>query len=162
MPETVCNTSPIQYLHQVGLLGLLPTLYANITLAEAVAQELAEGRAHGVSLPAPASLGWIRVTRPRDQATLRMVADLGPGERETLALALEMPGSLVVLDDALARRYARLLNLRLTGTLGVLLRAKSFGHLPSIRPVLDTLGALRFRLDPATRLAVLRLAGESQ
>jgi predicted nucleic acid-binding protein len=60
----------------------------------------------------------------------------------------------------LARRYARLLNLTLTGTLGVLLKAKETGLLPAVAPVLDRLQKLRFRLDAETRQAVLRLAGE--
>jgi predicted nucleic acid-binding protein len=75
-------------------------------------------------------------------------------------LALELPEAIVVLDDALARRVAETLNIRLTGTLGLLLDAKKAGLIPSVRPVLDQLQALRFRLAPHTRLAILRLAGE--
>ena len=86
---------------------------------------------------------------------------LGAGEREVLALGAETPDSLVILDDALARRYARLLNLTLTGTLGVVLKAKETGLLPAVAPVLDRLQTLRFRIDPDTRQAVLRLAGEA-
>lgn len=61
----------------------------------------------------------------------------------------------------MARRYAHLLGLSFTGTLGVLLKAKQGGHIPAVQPVLDRLEALRFRLDPVTRAAVLRLAGET-
>jgi predicted nucleic acid-binding protein len=91
---------------------------------------------------------------------LPLATDLGPGESEVLALGVEMPGSLVVLDDGLARRYAHALGLRLTGTLGVLLRAKRGGLLPEIAPILRQLDSLRFRLDPDTCRAVLKLAGE--
>jgi predicted nucleic acid-binding protein len=52
------------------------------------------------------------------------------------------------------------LSLRLTGTLGVLLQAKQAGLLPAVSPILDRLQELRFRMDPETRQAVLRLAGE--
>jgi len=67
----------------------------------------------------------------------------------------------VILDDALARQYARMLKLTLTGTLCVLLKAKETGLLPAVAPVLDRLEHLRFRVDPETRQAVLRLAGEA-
>ena len=67
----------------------------------------------------------------------------------------------MILDDALARQYARMLNLKLTGTLGVLLKAKEAGLLPVLAPVLERLQHLRFRIDPQTRQAVLRLAGEA-
>lgn len=60
----------------------------------------------------------------------------------------------------LARRHARLLGLTITGTLGVLLRAKNEGFLPAVAPVVDKLEQLGFRLAPETRAAVLRLAGE--
>jgi uncharacterized protein len=90
-----------------------------------------------------------------------MVTDLGAGEREVLALGVESADSIVILDDALARRYARLLHLTVTGTLGVLLKAEETGHLPAVAPVLDRLEHLRFRLDPETRQAVLELAGEA-
>ena len=161
MPETVSNTSPIQYLYQAGLLELLPTLYGQVIIPAAVAQELAAGRTSGVSLPDPSQLAWITIQRPADSTLLRMVADLGPGEREVIALGLRSPDSLLLLDDGVARRYAKHLNLRITGTLGVLLKAKNLQRLASLRPVLDRLEALGFRLDPGTRAAVLKLAGEA-
>jgi len=91
---------------------------------------------------------------------LPLITYLGPGETEVLMLALESHDSVVVFDDALARRVAEILNLHLTGTLGLLIDAKRAGHVPAIRPLLDQLGDLRFRLAPPTRAAVLKLAGE--
>jgi uncharacterized protein len=91
---------------------------------------------------------------------LPLVSDLGAGEREVLALALEADQPLVVLDDALARRVARRLDLALTGTLGLLLKAKQAGRIDRLKPLLDRLEALNFRLDADTRLSVLRLASE--
>jgi predicted nucleic acid-binding protein len=75
-------------------------------------------------------------------------------------VALGMPGTVAVLDDALARRQARLLGIPVTGTLGILLKAKQVGHLAEIRPLLDVLESLHFFLDRATRRAVLEIAGE--
>jgi predicted nucleic acid-binding protein len=75
-------------------------------------------------------------------------------------LALESPQAVVVLDDALARQVAATLGLSFTGTLGLLLDAKKANLIPLVRPVLDQLQALRFRLAPHTRAAILKLAGE--
>jgi predicted nucleic acid-binding protein len=157
----IADTSPLQYLFQAGLLELLPTLYGVVTIPEAVVRELAEGRARGVSLPDPSACPWIRVAAVRESAVLSLAPNLGPGEREALALAAQTPGSLLLIDDALARRHARLLQFTFSGTLGVLLRAKASGHLVAVAPVLDRLDALRFRLDPLTRTQVLRLADEA-
>lgn len=160
MPEVVSNTSPIQYLYQADLLGVLPDLYGSVTVPVAVALELAEGRARGVALPDLGSLSWVTVRSVRQPALLPLVTDLGPGEREVLALGAETPGSLILLDDALARRHARFLGLALTGTLGVLLKARRSGRIGPIAPILDRLDSLRFRLDATTRSSVLKLAGE--
>ena len=160
MPEVICNTSPLQYLHQLELLHILPALAGEVVVPLAVDEELAIGRASGVSLPDPKTLSWVKLRRPKSQPALPLIHDLGPGETEVLVLALESSDPIVVLDDALARRLAETLKIRLTGTVGLLLDAKRAGLVESIAPCLDRLQTLRFRLSPRTRAAVLRLAGE--
>lgn len=76
-------------------------------------------------------------------------------------LALEMPGSIVLLDDALARRVAVAKGIPIKGTLGLLLDAKRAGQPAAVKPSLDRLQELGFRLAKETREAVLKLAGES-
>ena len=70
MPEMIGDTSPIQYLYQAGLLDLLPTLYGQVILPQAVADELAEGRNLGVSLPDPVTLSWLIVRQAQDLTPL--------------------------------------------------------------------------------------------
>ena len=160
MPKVITDTSAIQYLYQTNLLDLLPTLYGQIIMPQAVADELAQGQSQNISLPDLASLSWLTICSAQSPL-VPLVPDLGAGEREVLTLALETPDSLVLLDDALARRYARQLGVVFTGTLGVILKAKQAGYIEAVAPVLDQLDAVRFRLDTATRAAVLRLADES-
>jgi predicted nucleic acid-binding protein len=63
MAETICNTSPLQYLFQVDLLDLLPLLYREVIVPEAVLLEIADGRHQGVALPDVESLPWAQVAR---------------------------------------------------------------------------------------------------
>jgi uncharacterized protein len=156
----ICNTSPLQYLHQLRLVDLLPRLYSRILMPTAVVGEIEAGRALGHDLPDVPALSWATVVTPTIAAFLPTVADLGGGERQVLALAVETPAAVAILDDALARQHGRLLRLRLTGTLGVLLRAKREGAISALRPLLDRLSELRFRVAPDVRAEVLRLAGE--
>lgn len=160
MPEVVADTSPIQYLFQINLLDLLPTLYGKVLLPQAVARELSIGLASGTSLPDITLLRWAEIIAVSASPLPALPPNLGPGEQETLALATQIPNSLALLDDALARRYARLLKINFTGTLGVLLQAKGAGHLKALKPAIDQLESIGFRLAPVTRLAVLGLAGE--
>ena len=51
MPEVICNTSPLQYLHQLEELRLLPALVGKVIVPPAVVAELTVGRELGVSLP---------------------------------------------------------------------------------------------------------------
>lgn len=111
MPEVICNTSPLQYLHQIGQLELLPALVSRVVVPTAVAEELAEGRRRGLDLPVPEMLPWVELAVPANEQVVRLVADLGPGETEVLLLALEQTDPVVILDDALARRHAEMLGI---------------------------------------------------
>jgi uncharacterized protein len=160
MPEVITDTSPIQYLYQLAQLDLLPTLYGQIKMPQVVADELAQGLVQGISLPDPTSLPWITLCPVPSSILIPNLPNLGAGEREALSLATSIPDSLVILDDALARNYAQKLKISVTGTLGVLLKGKQSGYVEAIAPLLDQLNALNFRLSPATRAAVLKLANE--
>ncbi len=160
MADVICNTSPLQYLHQLGVLHFLPALIKPITVPPAVLHELTAGRELGLDLPDPEKFEWIAVRRPTSAAALPLVTDLGAGEREVLALALESPDAICLIDDLLARRVAGALGLRVTGTLGILLDAKRARITTSVRPLLDQLQSLQFRLAAHTRAAVLKLADE--
>jgi predicted nucleic acid-binding protein len=160
MPEVIVDTSPLQYLHQLGLLDLLPSFYGEVLVPEAVVREIAVGRSQGVFLPEMESLPWIEIRKVVGQAVLPLVSDLGAGERAVLALALEAKQPLIVLDDRLARRQAQRFNLPMTGTLGLLIKGKRSGRIDQLAPLLDRLEGLNFRLDTATGVSVLELAGE--
>lgn len=160
MRDVVTNTSPLLYLHQLKLMDLLPRLYQRIVVPSAVVTELAEGARSGYDVPSPATLPWVIVESPPGALFLPMVTALGEGERAAIALAASRKSDLLLLDDALARRHAHLLGLPVTGTLGILLRAKAAGFLPALVPVIDALEQLGFRLAHDTRAAAIRLADE--
>jgi len=160
LSEIICNTSPIQYLHQIGAMSLLSSLVGHLTVPQAVVGELAEGRRMGIDLPDVTTEDWITVRRPTSEPALPLVSELGPGETEVLMLALEAPEAIVILDDGLARWVAEKIGVRLTGTLGVLRDAKKAGLIPAVKPFLDQLQERGFHLAAKTRIAVLRQTGE--
>jgi predicted nucleic acid-binding protein len=107
----ISNTSPIQVLHQTAVLHVLPALFGPISIPEAVAAELEVGRRHGVSLPTVEELPWLKMRAVRDRTLLPLVTHLGDGEKEVLALGLESPDALLLLDDWGARCHARAVGL---------------------------------------------------
>jgi uncharacterized protein len=161
MPELViCNTSPLFYLHRLRHLEILQKLYHQVVVPEAVHDELHVGRVQGEDAPELEAYDWITVRTVRVPEVIQLITDLGPGEAQVLALALEEPGSLVILDDGFARAVAKARAIRLTGTAGVLLKAKQEGHIVGVTPLLDTLIQLGFRLSDATHAAIVALAQE--
>lgn len=148
----VANSSPLIALDRIGQLHLLPALWGQIHIPPAVRQEVFGPNA------AP---DWIAETALRQPAAARISsARLGPGEREAIALALELGAAEIIIDDLPARRLAYTLGVPVIGTLGLLLRAKKHGLLPAIRPLVDALQNHEFRA--ATRLieGILAAAGE--
>jgi hypothetical protein len=71
LPEVICNTSPLQYLHQLDLLHLLPPLVGGIVVPPAVQEELAAGLRAGINLPDLSSLDWVKTKSTNSSGTMR-------------------------------------------------------------------------------------------
>lgn len=136
------DTSPISNLAVIGRLGLLRAWLGEIWIPEAVKREVG-------AVPIPSALtaieealqdGWIRSRAVQGDRVVRLLqAGLHRGEAEAIALGLELPADLVLLDEREGRSAAERAGLRVTGVLGVLLRAKLQGAIPSLKAELENL-----------------------
>lgn len=160
MDRAISNTSPLLYLYRIGTLEWLKALFSETWIPQAVVEELREGSRRGHDVPNPESLGWISVVDPRSVPSEWLALDLGAGELAAMALALENPNRVVLLDDALARRIGQAAGLTVWGTLKVLLEAKAKGLTDSLSPHLDRLAAAGMWMSRDIRERVLALAGE--
>lgn len=61
---------------------------------------------------------------------------LHDGEVEVMILSKEIAADVVIIDDANAKKHAKYLGLPVTGTLGVLIRAKQNGYVNELKPLL--------------------------
>lgn len=119
MPEIIIvNTSPIFYLYKLDCLDVLRKLYGRIIIPQAVVNELEAGKRVGENVPDIKNYKWITVKEVNVPVFISIITDLGRGEAEVLALACEEGEALVIVDDALARRIAKLRGIKLTGTAG--------------------------------------------
>ncbi|MCR5888870.1 DUF3368 domain-containing protein [Hymenobacter sp. J193] len=149
-PVIIADTSCLILLEKIGELALLPQVFGPITVTGTVAKE------YGLPLPE-----WAQVKHPQDLKQLQVLAlTLDPGEASAIALALEQPDSLLIIDEQRGRRVAQQLQLTVTGTFGVLLQAKRSGYLAAIKPVLARIRQTNFRISAELETQVLRLAGE--
>lgn len=72
-----------------------------------------------------------------------------------------MQDCVAILDDKKARRVAQDISLKITGTVGLLLKAKKDGVIDKIKPLLDQLNEAGFHVGESLYQNVLRLAKES-
>ena len=158
----IVNTSPLVYLYRVGQLDLLSKVYGRILAPASVHEELLKGRQVGADVPDLSVFKWVHIRPLKNSGLLPAVTDLGLGEAEVIGLALEISSSLVVIDDQLGRKIARICGLKVTGTLGVLIKAKQKGHLAAIEPVLRDLEESGFWIGRELIRMVLTKAGERQ
>ncbi len=82
------------------------------------------------------------------------------GESSAIALAIETPDSTVIIDDYKARKIAEKLGLTYTGTIGVIIKAKLLGIIPSIKPLLEVIKQTDFRLSADIELQALKESKE--
>ena len=160
----VSNTSPLTNLAAIGRFELLRDLYREVHIAIGVWEELnSGGRPHPGSKEV-ANAKWVQrhtVQKPEMVTTLRR--DLDYGEAESIALALELGGDLVLIDEREGRRHAQRLGLRTLGLVGLLIEAKARGLVDRIQPELVALRQRAgFFLSEAVFQEGLRLAGEDQ
>lgn len=149
-PPTVANSSCLIILERTSLLNILHSLYGTVVIPKAVVGEW------GSAVPS-----WIQVQAVQNQVLVQsLLLDLGPGEAEAIALAAELPAARLILDDKKARRMAQQLQVSLTGTLAILVRAKERGLLPNVKDAIQALVAAHFRIGNALWEETLRLAGE--
>lgn len=162
MPEAISNTSPLLYLYRIGVLEWLPKLFSEIWIPSAVADELKEGRRRGYDVSNPENYEWLQIVDPRAVPSEWLALDLGVGELATMALALENPSRIVLLDDMLARRTAQAAGLTVWGTLKVLLEAKAQGLTDKLEPLINRLDNTGMWLSEEIRRRILALAGEKK
>ena len=140
--RVVSNTSPISNLAIIGLLEVLRRQLGEIHIPPAVCAELLRlenGNARK-AIEDSVSDGWIRMVELSNQSTSRALQEsLDPGESEAIALAVEARAELLVMDESAGRAAARAQGIRVTGTLGILLRERKAGGIASIGEEMERL-----------------------
>ena len=157
----ISNASPLITLAKIGQSDLLEKLFTRVTIPQAVYDEVVIRSAGGAGASETVLANWIEVRQAADSLAVAVLQEnLGAGESEAIVLAQMTGATLVLLDDALARRKAERVGLTAIGTLGVLLMAKQAGLIEAVKPPLDALRQTDFRVSAQVLAEVLARAGE--
>ena len=146
----ISDTSCFIIMTNIGELDLLHKVYAEIVTTIDIATE------YGEALPE-----WVEIVTVKDkyrQKILEMQID--KGEASAIALALETQNCTKILDDYKARKIADRLGISFTGTIGVIIKAKLRGIIPSIKPFIEKIKQTDFRLSAEVELQALKEANE--
>jgi len=104
---------------------------------------------------------WIKVQNPVDNTRVAILeTQLDLGEASAISLALELQNPLLLIDERKARRIAKQLNLKIIGTLGVLLLAKKENKILNLKPIIRKMRKFGFRLSDKFVKEILLLANE--
>ncbi len=157
----ICNATPLINFAAIARLDILQATFEQIIIPQAVCNETTGLGFPGTQyvLQAIAS-GWLQV-RPVTYIASIIPSELDDGEREAIALALEIGQQRILLDEREAGRVAHKLGLQVMGTLGILLLAKNNQTIPQVRPILDhMMDVAQYWVSATLYQQVLHLAGE--
>jgi predicted nucleic acid-binding protein len=165
MPSAICDSSTLIHLARIGRLHILREFHKQIIIAPAVWREVVE---EGREWPGSSEVeegkrsGWIEVVAPANYPLIHLLRkDLHDGESETIALAVERNPDIIFLDESEARKTAGVYGLKISGVIGILIRAKLAGRISSLQDELD-----RLRIDAGFWIGeeiyrkALRVSGE--
>ena len=135
-PVIIADTSCLIILNKIGELDLLKRLFTQVIITPKIAEEYRH------DLPA-----WVTIASPNEKSYRAIAEILDEGEASAIALALESGNSRLILDDIRARRYAKRLNLSVTGTLGIIALAQKEGIISSALDLVEKIQKTNFRLS---------------
>jgi len=134
----IINASPLIYLGKTGAISLLGKIFKECYTSEEVKIEVLRD----INVPEypvlkEFFLSKVIIKAPENQDLVRRLVELNIhyGEASIIALAKELQENydkkVVIIDDLAARAIARTLGLRVTGTIGVFLKAMNQNYITS-------------------------------
>lgn len=144
MPEqarvVVTNTTPLIALTAAtGSLEILRALYTRILVPYEVAEEITLGGKENFGLDIFERALWLEISTAPVVLPAYLKNTLDRGEASVIQTAIQQGVKLVCIDETVGRRVARLSNLNVTGSIGVLLKAKSLGYSISIPEAINNM-----------------------
>ena len=154
METVVCNASPLISLAKADLLEILPREFAAVLVPTAAREEIRAGPSSDPMAALVDELTWLEHVELMPPLTPLAVWQLGPGESEVIEYARQHHGAIALLDDKNARKAAVALHIPVLGTLGLVARAASHGHLSSFEEAATRLKDAGLYLDEGVIQAV--------
>ena len=151
----VVNASPLIVLGKIGQLELLHQLPKEVVVPIAVANEIKAGPANDAA-KIGVEAGMFQLVETQEPTPELAAWDLGAGETAVISYALEHPTWTAILDDGAARKCAVSFDIRVKGSLAIVILAKRRGLISSAKQTLRAMQEVGWRLDEHTIRDVLK------
>ena len=137
MPDSsnalVTNTTPLIALTAAtGSLDILRFVYGRVVVPREVAEEIGAGGSDAFGVQVFHNATWLEIAEAPVILPAYLQNSLDRGEASVIQTAILLGLQRVCIDETIGRRIARLSNLNVTGSIGVLLKAKTMGYPVSI------------------------------
>ncbi len=157
----VVDTGPILALvAATGDLDVLRHLYQRVIVPREVACELTAPGAPDFAQAQLLAASWLETTPAPTEVPRFLANSLDLGEAAVIALALSMGLPTVCIDEAVGRHVARISGLAVTGSIGILLRARREGFPVVVRDAIDRMRAHGVWVSDGVIAAALRIDEE--
>lgn len=156
----VINAGPLVALSLAGRLDLLPALFKEFWIPEAVFREVAVAGLGRAGAAALADASWAERIRAAPEPDPLLVAELDPGEAAVISLARACAPCMAIIDEKRGRRIAhQVYGLPVKGSAGLLVEAKRHGLLNDVRSTLPDLKRAGYYLSDAVIEGACKAAG---
>ena len=147
MKIVIADASCLITLDNIDETALLPKLYEQILVTPEVAAEV------GASLP-----DWVQQRSGSNTSLIKqLTVNLEIGEATSIALALETPDCLLIIDEKKGRRTAIELGLQITGTIGILMEGIEKRLIDSPETLVDRLEQAGFRFSETLKSNIRKI-----
>jgi len=130
----VGDSSALIALAIIDKLELLEKLYKNLYIPQAVYDEVTE-----IGRPQSDKLKLFLGNRVKTVELKITKLGLGLGELEAITLYKNLNADVLLIDDNRAKKYAILNDIKVIGSLGILIKAKKEGYIKKLKPFLEEL-----------------------
>ncbi|SHG00708.1 hypothetical protein SAMN05444483_10473 [Salegentibacter echinorum] len=159
MPDIISDTTPIISLLKINELEILHKAYQSIIIPEAVFKEIERGKNKDYYTDI-SKLDWIKVMEIKNKNAVTNLNYLDSGEAEVIILAREIRADLVIIDEILGRKFAKNAGLIVTGTIGVLIKAKKMKLINNVLPLLEEMQNKGIWIDKGLKEKILIMLNE--
>ncbi len=162
MLKIVVNSTPLIYFSIINKLDILKQLYGKVYVPYGAYEEVCIEGSSRVGSDILKNSDFLIIEKIKNEDARKFFqTSLHKGEAEVMILGNEIKADLCIIDDLLARKYAKYLGFNITGTLGILIKAKEKGIIEKVKPLIDELIKNNIYINDKLYGTILKIADET-